>query len=160
MSESYDDEARSALVPLDVKRMLVILLSGAAVGLVVWGLTMLLSKYVLSALLCHDSAMVCGAAGQYGEATATILAAGAGLFGLVRTQVFRPLLVVIGTLISLWGIVALASGLPWYGTMIACILLYAVAYVAYAWLARLRSFGLVLVLFVVLIVVVRYTLSL
>ncbi len=160
MSENYDDEARSAVVPLETKRVLMVMLTGAGVGFVVWGLTTVLSNYILSGILCHGSAMVCAAASQYGEILASIIAAGAGLFVLVRLQVFRPLLVALGVLASLWGIVALASALPWYGIMLSCMFLYAVSYLAFTWLARLRSFGLVLVLFVVLIAIVRYTLSL
>lgn len=160
MSESYDDEVRSAIVPLEAKRILIVMATGAGAGLIVWGLATVLGNYILSGILCHGSAMVCGAANQYGEILASILAAGFGLFVMVRLQIFRPLLIVLATLVSLWGVVATASGLPWYGIMLSCIFLYAVSYAAFTWLARLRSFGLVLVLFVVLIAIIRYTLSL
>lgn len=160
MTDTYDEEARSAMVSLDARRMLMIALAGAGAGVIVWGLTAVLGNYVLGGILCHSQTMQCASADQYAEILASIVAAGAGLFALVRMQVFRPLLVVLGALLSLWGVVALASTLPWYGTLLSCLFMYAAAYLAFAWLARLRSFGLVLVLFVVLIVMIRYAFSL
>ena len=160
MTETYDEEMRSTIVALEPRRIALVVATGAGVGLLVWGLATLLGAYVLSGILCHGQTMKCGTGDQYAEILASILAAGAGLFVLVRLQIFRPLLVVLGALLSLWGIVSLASTLPWYGALFACVLMYAAAYAAFAWLARLRSFGMVLVLFVVLIVMIRYTFSL
>lgn len=161
MSETNEEEVRTILVALELRRMVLAVLVGAGVGLVIWLLNFVLSDYVLGTLLCHGSqAMKCVPAGQYGEVIAGIIGAGLGLFLLVRLQIFRPLLVVLGVFVSLWGIVSSLSLLPWYGVLLSCVLLYALAMIAFTWLARLRSFGLVIVLFVVVAVAVRYTFSL
>ena len=161
MSENYEEEARAAFVSLEPRKAVSVALTGAGVGVVVWLLALLLGNYVLNPILCHGSqAMKCVPASQYGEMFASVIGAGAGLFFLVRLQVFRPLLVVLAAIVSLWGLVSIADLMPWYGVLLSCAALYMLSYLAFTWLARLRSFGLVAVLFVVLIVAVRYTLSL
>lgn len=161
MNDVYQEDKQLPFTPIDVNKMVAILMLGAVVGLVAWGLSIVLDTYVLSAILCKgNTTLTCAGAAQYAETAATIIGAGVGLFFLVKLQVFRPLLVVLAATISLWGIVSLAGLLPWYGIGLSAVVLYAFAYGAFAWVARLRSFWLVLVLLVALIAGVRLVLSL
>jgi hypothetical protein len=161
MSEGYEEDRQSPLTPMNVRKLVAVFALGAAVGLVVWGLTAFFDTYVLRAVLCQGSqTMKCGGSTQYAEAAASIIGAGAGLYFLVRFEVFRPLLVVLATIIGLWGTVESVGLLPWYGAIMATVLLYALAYILFSWLARLRSFSTVIILFIVLIIAVRYTLTL
>ena len=91
---------------------------------------------------------------------AAIIGAIVGLFFLVKLQVFRPLLVVLAAVVSLWGVVGLAGLLPWYGVGLSTIALYALAYSLFTWVARIRAFWLVVLLLIVLVVAVRVMLSL
>jgi hypothetical protein len=161
MNDVYQEDKQLPFTPIDANKMVAIILLGAVVGLIVWGLSIVLDTYVLSAILCKGTETLrCAGTSQYAEAAATIIGAGVGLFFLVRLQVFRPLLVVLAATISLWGIVGLADLLPWYGIGISAVLLYALAYGVFTWVARLRSFWLVLVLLIALIAGVRLVLSL
>jgi uncharacterized membrane protein len=80
------------------------------------------------------------------------------LFGLIRLRVYRPLLVVLASAVSLWGIAGMAWGLTWYlGALVAAVM-YLLAYGLYAWVARTRMFLIALAVTVVLVVVVRLAL--
>ena len=161
MNEVHQEDKLLPFTPIDTSRVVAIIALGAVVGLVTWGLSVVLNTYVVSAWLCHGTQILqCAGSSQYAEAAATIIAAGIGLFFLVRLQVFRPLLIVVATVTSLWGIVGLANLLPWYGIGLSTIILYAFAYGIFAWVARLRSFSLVMVLMITLVGAVRVVLSL
>ena len=71
---------------------------------------------------------------------------------------YRPLLVVLAMLISLWGIQDHASDAPWYGVIIAAAALLGISYGLYAWLARIRNFILAVVVTVVVVVLIRWML--
>lgn len=158
MSEDIQQpEARSPFMTMTGKQLLQTGLQGMLVGLLVWGMTFLLGNYVFKAVLCQGAiSATCGATSQYAEAVATILAAGVGLFGLVRFQVFRPLLVVVAAGVGMWGIVSLTTVLfPWYGVGLACVLLYGLSYLAFAWILRIKLFWVAVVLLLALIICVR-----
>lgn len=161
MSDVYEEDKRLLFTPIDANKTIAIIVLGAVIGLLVWGLTLVLDRYVLSATLCQGGEVLkCANTAMYAEGAATVIGAIAGLFFLMKLQVFRPLLVVLAVAISLWGIVGFAQLLPWYGVGLSVILLYSVAYGLFSWLARIRLFGLVLVLVVVLVMAIRLTLSL
>ena len=133
---------------------------GLIVGLLCWGLMGLLDAYVFKAIFCQ--AMMneqCAASTQYASITANILATAAGVFALVKLQVFRPLLVGMGAIISLWGLWSTVALVPWQFAVLLYAGLFALAYAAFMWVARIRSFGMSLVVMVVLVVAVRFALN-
>jgi hypothetical protein len=158
MDEGYVEDKPALFVPMGLGRLLQALAVGAVVGLTVWALTLFLERYVFEAILCHGAA-ACGSSGQYAEAAATVIGAGVGLYFLAKAQVYRPLLIVLAASASLWGILGLVELLPWYGVGLSVVGLYAFAYGLYSWLARVRIFWLVMVVFLVLIVAVRLIFS-
>lgn len=161
MNEVYQEDKQVPFTPIDLGKIVAIIVLGAVIGLVVWGLSVVLDTYVFSAIFCKGAGTLqCAGTSQYAEIAATIIGAGVGLFFLVRLQVFRPLLVVLAATASLWGIVGLADLLPWYGIGLSAVFLYAFAYGVFAWVARLRSFWLVLVILIALVASVRLVLSL
>jgi hypothetical protein len=161
MNDVYEEDKRQLFMPIDTSKVIAVIALGAVIGLLVWGLTLVIDRYILTAVLCQGNQVLdCANTSLYAESVATIVGAIIGLFFLVRLQVFRPLLVVLATVVSLWGIIGLAGLLPWYGIGLSAIILYAFAYGLFAWVARIRSFVLVLVLLVVLVMAVRLTLSL
>lgn len=154
--ENGQVENQSALVPMAVGQLLQTFVLGLIVGLVVWGLTFVIDTYVLRAIMCQgDQTMGCSV-GTYAEASAAILGTGLGLFGLMRLRVFRPLLVALATLVALWGIIAMTAGLQWYLIGLSVALLYAISYAFFAWIARIRSFVVVLIVVVVIVAAVRF----
>lgn len=160
MNETSQQDKPAPYMQMSGKQLLQVALLGAVVGLLVWALSLLLAAYVLPATFCSDSqAGQCTTSAGYGEAIATIIAAGFGLFVLVKLHVFRPLLVVVATVISMWGIVAMISPLPRYGAIISCVFLYAFAYMLFTWITRLRLFWIVTLLLLVVIVGIRLILN-
>jgi len=125
-----------------------------------WGLSWLLSTYVFSAILCGDGDTRCASVGMYGEITSTVIIAIIALVGLVRLRVFRPMLVVIAATISLWGMIGVLSSLAWYWVLLACVVLYAIAYGLFVWIVRIRLFWAALVVCLLLIIAVRYVMTL
>lgn len=152
--ENDQVENQSALVPMATSQLLQTLLLGFIVGVAVWGLTFVIDTYILRAIMCQGDQTIGCSVGSYAEASAAILATGLGLFGLMRLRVFRPLLVALASLVALWGVIAMTSGLQWY--MVGAALLYAISYAFFAWIARIRSFIVVLIVLVVIIAVVRF----
>ena len=96
---------------------------------------------------------------QYANAVANVLGAGIGLFFLVRIQAFRPLIIAVATLATLWGLVNITKSLPWYGIGLVSVGLYALTYATYAWIARLRLFWIVMLILVAMIVAIRLILN-
>lgn len=160
MTEVNQTEKSDPFITMSGRQLVQVGIIGLAVGLLTWGLSYLLGMYVFKAVFCPSAgAMRCVAATQYGEATAAILAAGVGLFALVRLQIFRPLLVVIACTVSLWGMIGMLVILPNFTVLAACIILYGLAYAAFAWLARIRVFLVAVIFTVILLVLVRLILT-
>jgi hypothetical protein len=158
MSTNDSRDKPSSVVMMSMPQLVQIAIVGAVSGLVIWGLAHLLDTYIYKALLCHGSTAGCSSSLTYGSVTAMIIGGAVGLFALVRLLVFRPLLVALASIISLWGIVELVQPLAWYGELLACLVLFGLAYALYAWVARLRAFWIAAILMVVLIIVVRLVL--
>lgn len=153
--EEYD----ARFVGMATGELIRILLLGAVVGLVTWGLTYVLDTYVYQALLCKGNALSCDNSSLYASVSATILAALGALFVLIRAHIYRPLLIVLAATVSLWGVVLMLSNMEWYWTAILSGLMYALAYGLYAWISRIRYLWLMLLATVVLVVVVRLVLT-
>lgn len=135
------------------------LIIGAIVGLVTWVLTVLLRHYVFEPLLCHTMTSVrCSSAPTYAAAFGQVIAALVALFALVRVLAYRPLLGVIAATLALWNVVMTTGSWTWWAALIACIVLYALAYALFMLLARLRSMILAVVVMVMMIVIVRLVL--
>ena len=153
-------ESSSSLIAMSRQQYVQVIIAGAIIGLVVWGVSILLENYVFQALLCRDGGdTMCGSATSYAQATAMILSGIAGLLALIRLQTFRPLLVVLAAVLSLWGVTSVAMTLPWYGAALSLALLFALAYGLFSWVVRLRSFIMVAVIVIVLVVISRLILS-
>lgn len=130
---------------------------GAGVGALTWLLGAIGLNRLLAALLCRESveASLCVNTENYAWYAAMIIGSLVGLFVLAKLMVFRPLLAVLASVVALWGVWLLVGSLPWYGALLALIVLFAIAYGLFTWIARLRSFVLALILIAVLVVIVR-----
>jgi hypothetical protein len=160
MTDSDTATESRLLISMSYQKLLYIAIVGLITGAVIWGLALLLDTYVYKALLCaNESAQQCLSSARYATTTATILGAAVGLFGLVRLQVFRPLLIVAAAIIALWGLLVVVSPLAWYVALPTVMALYGLAFAVFAWLTRVRHFLLALVSVIILIVIVRLVLN-
>ncbi|HSW80116.1 MAG TPA: hypothetical protein VLG47_05055 [Candidatus Saccharimonadales bacterium] len=157
-AESADKPA--SFILMSGRQVIGTVITGVIVGLLSWGLALLLDTYVFKTLFCHSMMTTqCQDAPQYAAMTASLLAAAAGIFALVKLQVFRPLLVGLASVIGLWGLMNVMTTLSWQISALLFVGLFAVSYLLFAWVARLRSFGLSVIIMVVLVVAVRFVLN-
>jgi hypothetical protein len=146
----------SSLIPMSSRELVATLIGGAVIGAVVVALYLLLNHFVFTAVLCRPQAPAdCSQAPSYAMIVAQVIGVIAGIGMLVRLRIYRPLLVVLATLISLWTLQALIAPLAWYFAVLAAAVLFGLSYALFAWVARIRSFILALVITVVLVVVIR-----
>ena len=146
----------SPFVSLTARDIISTFVAGLIVGIVYLGATYLLNTYVFGNVLCRvQSSADCAQAPAYSMIVASVFSGIIGIGMLVRLRIYRPLLVVAASLISLWGIGALLLSLPLYVAVIISAILFGLSYAAFTWFIRIRSFLLALVVVVVLIVVLR-----
>lgn len=147
----------SPIVPTYGREIATILSVGAGVGLISAIAYFLLEKYVFAAVLCRSGAdESCAQAPEYAMVVAMIIGAIAGLLALVQARVFRPLLVVVGVVIALWGFDSLVSDFAWYWSLLLTVVFFAFTYLLFAWVARIRSFLLASVFAIALIALTRF----
>lgn len=154
MDSSDSSNRWDNLIELNLNQLIQVAILGAVVGVVVWLLSMFLGQLVLTPIMCGEGGNDCGAT-NVGGAIASILAGLVGLMGLVRLSVFRPLLIVIAAVISLWGLSNWVSGLAWFEALSWSVLLYGFAYAAFAWLVRPRPFVAVIITLLLVVFLVR-----
>ena len=142
----------AAMRPVQFGQVVII---GAVVGAFSWMLAHVFGLYVLKPASCTGEALACAASSQPAIIIATLIAACIGLFGLVKLQIFRPLLIVIAATASLWGVVSFVTALPWYASLASVTLFYALAYTTFMWVARIRAFWFAALISLVLVVGLR-----
>ena len=140
---------------LSIVQFIQVVVIGLVVGAFSWIFAEVLGMYVLKSAACTADAFVCAASSQPAVIVGSLLAAIVGLVGLVKLQVFRPLLIVIAATLSLWGMIGELTALAWYWSLAVTILLNVVAYATFMWIVRIRLFWLVLLLVVILVVALR-----
>ncbi len=133
-----------------------ILVVGAIVGAAVAAAYYLLGKYIFAAVLCREGAdATCAQAPEYAMVVSMVIGAVIGLLGLVQGRVYRPLLAVTGVVVTLWGFMPLIIDMSWYWGSLTLVVTFALTYLLYAWVARIRSFILASVITIILFVIAR-----
>lgn len=135
---------------------------GAFVGFFGWALTVAINSWVLNPVFCRsaDTAAACSSAGLTAWIIAHIIISVIGLFMLIRANVFRPLLVVLAALATLWIIGLWFIPSVWWVGLIWETVLFALAYALYTWIASAKNFIFSLVAIIVLVIVFRLIIAL
>lgn len=135
---------------------------GLAIGFVAWVLTSLLARYVIEPLTCRDvaNAAMCLNAVPVAGNVAAIIAGLLGTLVLVRMGIARPIVLAIATAALLWNIAAWTAGLHWFETILWTVLLYALSYLLFAWIARYARLWVVLAVSILIVVIIRIALVL
>lgn len=147
----------SVYVAGEPRSLLGVAITGLAVGLIGWLLTMAIQSWIIEPVFCRSTQSfdVCSSGGTISWAIALIIVSIIGLLSLVRSGVFRPLLVVLAVLIALWGASMWLGPLVWWQAMLWQGFLFAAAYSLFAWVARIQSFLLSLIVTIVLVILAR-----
>lgn len=155
-----NQERVEPVVPMYNREMLGIALTGLGVGLIVFGAAYLLNRYVFSGIMCQGDGAGCSESPTYSMIVAMVIGALLGLVALVQTRVYRPLLVVLGATVGLWGLFALTSDMAWYWGLVIVMALFGLSYALFAWVARIRAFPVSIIVTIVLVVAMRLILGL
>lgn len=124
---------------------------GLLLGLLIPGLGFLLDKFFITPVFCNVniSSSFCSSTANIGYEIIALLMALGAIVVFAHWQIFRPALIAIGVVVSLWGLnLHLADmatkNLIEYAAISAA--LYGVTYLLFYWLLRLNNFGLSLAL--------------
>ena len=154
------DSRPAFFIDMSGRQFLGTVVVGLGAGILTWGLALILEQYVLNGMFCQTMMTEqCAAVPSYARGVSAVVATAAAVFALVKLQIFRPLLVGLGAVISLWGVGATLATLPMGITVALYAGMFAVAYAAFTWIARLRSFWVAAALMILLIVAVRFMLN-
>ncbi len=137
--------------------MLAALAVGAFVGFFGWLLTLGIYNWALVPIFCRsdDTAAVCANADLTAWIIAHILIGVVGLFMLIRANIFRPLLVVLAALVTLWAVGLWFMSSAWWVGLLWGTALFAAAYALYTWLASIEKFFIAFVSTVVVVILMR-----
>ena len=149
--ERYVD--RQPMVPMAITA---IGLTGLAVGVMTWLVMLGLSQFVLTPIFCRSTdTSYCMQVPTISFWIATVAGQLVGLLGLIKLGVFRPLLVVLASIITLIGVHIWIAAFPWWEAALYTGGLFALVYALYAWINRLSSFPVALAVTVAVIVLGR-----
>lgn len=160
MAESDLSDTRSAmggLIEMPQHQVIQVVLLGIGLGVAAWLLGGVVNHIVLTPLFCGDPQNnICVGVTDISNNIAAIIVAFAGIMGLVRLSVYRPLLIALAVLVSFWGVGSWTNGLQWYESLAWFIVLYTLGYLAFAWLVRPRSFAPMAVMVILAVVLIRW----
>lgn len=159
MNDTPIEEAPTKFTTMNKRELGKVLLLGAVAGLAIWGISVLADKYIFQALLCQNDALRCDMTSQYSMIGAMVVVGVLALLGLIRLAVFRPLLVVLAVMVSLWSLTEVLWTTEWYYAALGSVLLYALAYATFSWIARILNFWIALIICVILVVAIRFVIT-
>jgi hypothetical protein len=136
---------------------------GLAVGVLIPALGWLLQKFLIAPIFCKEAATlaVCTPGDLTTYYIATVVLSVVSVALMANWQVFRPLLVAVAAASALWGFQRYVgdtvshAGVEYY---ISSAVLYAVAFLLFYWILRLKSFALSVILTVVAVILIRLAL--
>jgi len=149
------------LIDMSFGQLLRIAISGAVVGALVWGVTILLQNIVIEPLLCRsaDTLSMCGDAGSVASNAAAIIVGAVGVMVLVKLSVYRPLLISLAAIVTLWSAYKWLGDMSWLGSISWLALLYAFTYALYSWVVRIYYLPIAVAALIVIAIAARLVIS-
>ncbi len=135
---SRNVESNTVIESLPIWRVVIL---GILLGVSYWFLTLVLSRYI-------DSIGVSGD-------IATIIVAAVGIVTMLNLHMTRPLLIAVGTAVSLWGLAKLTNGLNEIEIVFWSALIYGISYTLFYWLNRYKRIVPVLIASIIIVVITR-----
>ena len=134
---------------------------GALIGLLTMGLYVLFDRYVFTPTLCNEMNIGSGRCENklvFSSGVALIVGALPALFFFVQQRVYRPLLVILLVVITLWNIPLLLGELAMLPAILLSLLIFALTYLVFAWLVQIRNFPIAVIASFVVVIIVRVVL--
>lgn len=152
----YITESKPAIIDLDKRMFMRILVAGLVIGLLTWGLSVILDRFILSAWFCNDeSSQACSSSLIYAGNISAVIMSVVGITALVKLGVFRPLLIVLASVITFWGLSGWLADVSLLEAAFWSSLVYGLSYITYAWLARIRRAALMMVVVAIIVIGAR-----
>ncbi len=120
--------------------------SGVGLGVLWWVLTALTAAYVIEPLACRslDFASQCLAASMIAGNIAVVAVAVVALVVFIRLRLSRPLVVVVGAAVVIWGLGGLLEGVAWLEALLWAMTAYGVTTLLFGLIARIPRFAVML----------------
>lgn len=144
----------SSIIDIRSDVMVRVALLGLGIGAIAWALTLGLGQFIIGPIFCPNN--TCESTSVISGNIVLVVTAIAAMLAMVRLGVYRPMLIAIAVVATLWSMGGWLSGIVWYEALGWSSLMFMAAYTAYAWLVRPRNFFIVLVILLLLIVGIRY----
>ncbi len=130
---------------------------GAALGLVWWVLAVILQRYVVEPIACHDltAASVCTGSFNVAGSIAAVAVAALGAYILVRLWQSRPIIIVAASLVVLWDLGGLLNGLVWWEVLAWAIGLYALVYWLFSLTVRFKNTAMAVATAAIVVIIIR-----
>ena len=130
---------------------------GLGMGLLWWVLTAILRQYVVEPIACRDLSTAAACVNSIGVSgsIAAVLVAVAGTFMLVRWLQPRPIIISVATMVLLWDLAAIISGLAWWVTLLWALFFYTASYGLFSMVARVQWLAAGLALAAIIVVGIR-----
>lgn len=159
---TVEDDSSLLIIPEGIDLLRVGLL-GVLVGVLIPALTWLLQKFLITPVFCREASAlsVCGTGDLTTYYIATVVLGVVAVALMANWQIFRPLLIAVASVAALWGLQRYAgdtiasAGVEYYVTSA---ILFALAFLLFYWLLRLKSFALSVILTVIAVVLIRWAL--
>ncbi len=134
-----------------------IALIGAGLGALTWLIAWALGNFVVDPLLCRDSTLqACGSSDTVAGNLAIIVTAIVGAVILIRSHIRHALWVIVAIMLSFWGLQSLTGSLLWIEALLWTTGMFALAYVLFTWVTRLRSTIIAVVAVIAIALVFRW----
>ncbi len=149
------------LIDMDWAQLGKVAFIGAIVGALTWAVAILLQNVVIEPLLCRSAgnAVVCHNTAGIALNASAILMGVIGTTALVRLSIYRPLIIVIASIITLWSAQAWLGDLSWFASVGWLALFYALVYALYAWVVRIYNLPLAIGVIIAIIIAARLVIT-
>ncbi len=160
MSDQYNIKAEEVeympfLLDMSRQDVIRIIVSGVMAGFVTIASFLAMKSWIFGPILCGEGVTGCSDVTLYSTSIALLIGGILGLIALTYSKTYRPMFIVLGSALSLWGLNFVLADVAWYFAFLFSMVIFALGYLVFGWISRIRSFILASTLAIVLIVVSR-----
>lgn len=123
-------------------------LFGAAMALVLWGLSVFFSVFIVDPITCgvNGSSQACVQSLRIGTGLADIITALLALVLAIRYGMHRPILVTLASVAMILNLALWVNGIDWIEAIGWCVLVGALVFLLYYWINRMQRIAVAIVL--------------
>lgn len=146
--------------PFDMLALVRLVIVGVVTGALGWLLYLGIANYFVEPVFCRsaETFSVCRSGGTVAWIGAHVIVLAGAVAVLARFAVYRPLLIVLAALISLWAAHSWLGGMDWYVGLAWQALLFGLAFTVFGWIARAPNFLFALIASLIVAVLSRIVL--